>query len=550
MKNIRAVALMLALVWPASVAAETKVVLLLQNRLGPDGQSVARSATSAIANALGQERRLALVRPEALERRGLSTDSPLSPDRAAALAQTLQAEVAVAGSLFVAAYQIEARLLATTTGALIGQETIKGSEHQIFDVVDVLGTRLASHLQNSGHTSFAVLPCINFAGDSYRLFVRGLADILSANLSQATGLNASERAEIDKGLTAFNPPLDDEDAIALGKWLGTDAVLVCSFAEILALEVQALESHTGTVLVTRRVEGPMREIPHLADEFGSKLAQSIAAVYKDIRKVAVLYFQNHADAQYDGFVQGIADMMMTSLGQSQQLKLTERVQIDKAVENFDLELSGAIDTETAVEVGTWLGADAVVLGSFTKFGELYRIDARLIDAETGELLLAQNVRGAKDEVIALVDQLGAKLIKRFDEEQRTVDIGIGTIVIHFRFTKSEMGERPAYHHICKLYVDNQYMGMSLVVSALDEEVKLFAKTLKAGPRQVRIVHGYVKDGAWDGEMPVQPVKFHIGVEPDGATTIRYAFETGWFEDKYIYYHRGEIPTASSLHVGP
>ena len=251
-------------------------------------------------------------------------------------------------------------------------------------------------------------------------------------------------------------------------------------------------------------------------------------------KVAVLYFENHTSEKYESFVHGIADMLITSLGQSAKLTLIERVQIDRAMANFHIELNGPIDTETAVEVGAWLGADAVVLGSFVAFGETYRIDARLIDAQTGELLIAQNVRGPEENVIAMVDQLGLKLVESVDDRRTELEGGTGTLRIRFKTTKSEMGERPVYYHICKLYVDGKYMGMSPVVRQTDAWAELFSKSLRAGKHAVGVIHGYVKRGDWDGKMPLQPRNFQVTIEPETSTTLEYSFQIGWFEDQFVY----------------
>jgi TolB-like protein len=91
------------------------------------------------------------------------------------------------------------------------------------------------------------------------------------------------------------------------------------------------------------------------------------------------------------------------------------VQIETAMRNFNLEMSGPIDPKTAVQVGAWLGADAVVLGSFLRFGDVYRIDARMIDAETGEVLAADSESGAENAVMGMVDDLGAALVARFQD---------------------------------------------------------------------------------------------------------------------------------------
>ena len=63
--------------------------------------------------------------------------------------------------------------------------------------------------------------------------------------------------------------------------------------------------------------------------------------------------------------------------------------------NFNVEMSGPIDSETAVEVGNWFGADTVVIGSFLRFGEIFRRDARMIDAQTGEVTVAESVAAVR-----------------------------------------------------------------------------------------------------------------------------------------------------------
>ena len=51
---------------------------------------------------------------------------------------------------------------------------------------------------------------------------------------------------------------------------------------------------------------------------------------------------------------------------------------------------------------------------------------------------------------------------------------------------------------------------------------------------MKIVHGFVKDGSWDGEMPEQPRPFSVSVEAEVTTSMRYEYRVGWFEDQYVY----------------
>jgi len=110
----------------------------------------------------------------------------------------------------------------------------------------------------------------------------------------------------------------------------------------------------------------------------------------------------------------------------------------------------------------------------------------------------------------------------------------GELQVRFMVTKTEMGERYIYHHICKLYVDGKYLGTSPVVQQAEAWTTLFSKKVRAGKHEVQVVHGFVKDGGWDGEQPEQPRVFQVVVEPGHTTPIQYSFEVGWFTDQYRY----------------
>ena len=51
-----------------------------------------------------------------------------------------------------------------------------------------------------------------------------------------------------------------------------------------------------------------------------------------------------------------------------------------------LQLTGVVDTETAVQLGKILGAKTLLLGNVDKFGGKYHVTARLVETETGEVI--------------------------------------------------------------------------------------------------------------------------------------------------------------------
>jgi hypothetical protein len=212
------------------------------------------------------------------------------------------------------------------------------------------------------------------------------------------------------------------------------------------------------------------------------------------------------------------------------------MQIDKAMQNFAFELEGPINPEQTVKLGEWLGADAIVLGSFTEFGKTFRLDARLVDARTGELLAGQSVKGEEGTVISMIDQLGRSLLESFLGKAAELKGQTGTLVINFRISVTPMTERRILPHICKLYVDGKFMGESPVVRSKDGWKTIFSQELRAGPHKIEIVHGYVskEENKWAGKLDKQPEIFQVSIEPNSTATIQYEYEVGWFKDNYEY----------------
>lgn len=121
-------------------------------------------------------------------------------------------------------------------------------------------------------------------------------------------------------------------------------------------------------------------------------------------KVAVLDFKSIIASEDLGIA--VAEILRTELVGLGDYTVIERGMLEQIVEEQSLQLSGAIDSETAVEIGKLAGAKLVVTGSIVKTGSVYTINARFIDVETGVAKIGQNIRGqGEDEISNMVHQL-------------------------------------------------------------------------------------------------------------------------------------------------
>src|SRR5947208_1704548 len=65
---------------------------------------------------------------------------------------------------------------------------------------------------------------------------------------------------------------------------------------------------------------------------------------------------------------GIANMLLTELVQNGTYTLIERTQVDRILNEQNLQQEGRADASTAAKLGRLLGGDAVIIGSLNQFG--------------------------------------------------------------------------------------------------------------------------------------------------------------------------------------
>lgn len=109
--------------------------------------------------------------------------------------------------------------------------------------------------------------------------------------------------------------------------------------------------------------------------------------------------------------------------------LVERSQLEKAFEEMELSMSGAVDDETAVEIGKITGAEYILLSSLAFSDGKYHISMRVVSVATTKITNT-SVKSAQSfsNVDKLVEEtvsylLGAGLEKKPVDHYFTLDIG-------------------------------------------------------------------------------------------------------------------------------
>lgn len=127
--------------------------------------------------------------------------------------------------------------------------------------------------------------------------------------------------------------------------------------------------------------------------------------------LAVLDFDNHSgDARYNPLGKGLAAMMVTDLAEVPSLQLVERDRLQDLMEEMELQQSHNFDPATAQEVGLLIGAEYVVFGSIAAIQPRVRLDTRIVQVSTGEIVKTAEVTGGENRLFELQEKLAEELI--------------------------------------------------------------------------------------------------------------------------------------------
>ncbi len=141
----------------------------------------------------------------------------------------------------------------------------------------------------------------------------------------------------------------------------------------------------------------------------------VFAFHSYAKTIAISYFDNSSgDAKYNALSKGIADMLITDLSKVKGVTIVEREKLEKLIQEIKLGQSKYFDQSTAQKLGKGLGAQNILTGSFYVLDNVIRLDARLIDVQTGGVIFAEQVSGNKNNFFALHQQLANLLAKNIN----------------------------------------------------------------------------------------------------------------------------------------
>lgn len=134
-----------------------------------------------------------------------------------------------------------------------------------------------------------------------------------------------------------------------------------------------------------------------------------------------------AVADFDGFLLGeagnsapvgkaVSNMLITELSQREGIDVIERYRLQELLREQQLSLSGRVDASTMQEVGNLVGAGYLVFGQVSGVGNSMRMDVRLVDSETSEVLEVQKLTDSPEQLLGMVERIADMFMEQLDLE--------------------------------------------------------------------------------------------------------------------------------------
>lgn len=154
-------------------------------------------------------------------------------------------------------------------------------------------------------------------------------------------------------------------------------------------------------------------------------------------KIAVLDFENvSGNARYTGLGKAMSSMLITDIEANtakQKVQFIERGQIQKILKEQNFQSTKAVDKSSAVKTGKILGVKYLLIGDIFVLNDQLVINARLTNAETGEITFSKKQEGKLSEWLKIKTNIAIQLSKSLSLPFKTPsmndkEVGEATII--------------------------------------------------------------------------------------------------------------------------
>ena len=187
---------------------------------------------------------------------------------------------------------------------------------------------------------------------------------------------------------------------------------------------------------------------------------------------AIFAFEERGSGVKD-YGRKVSDILFASLVADPNLVLVDRDDMNKTLAEHELNLSGMVTPDQAVQVGKLTGAKILITGSIIEADKTLYIVAKIIGTETSRVL-GESVKGnTSDQIAPLVEALAQKVaatIGKRATELIAKEVTTGDRIAALKKTLGD-GKRP----VVLVKIAERHVGQATIDPAAQTEITLFCK---------------------------------------------------------------------------
>ena len=138
-------------------------------------------------------------------------------------------------------------------------------------------------------------------------------------------------------------------------------------------------------------------------------------ILENKKVIAVLPFMNNTgDEAYDHWEYGISELLISSLSTSNELTVVDNQTITDVIQNVENLQAASIGPDMAKQVASRIQVKSYIYGNYLMAGSTFRINLKLIETKTNEVLKTVHVEGKTDSIFSMVDMLSDAIMDHLE----------------------------------------------------------------------------------------------------------------------------------------
>ncbi|MCG2661071.1 MAG: CsgG/HfaB family protein [Kiritimatiellae bacterium] len=205
-----------------------------------------------------------------------------------------------------------------------------------------------------------------------------------------------------------------------------------------------------------------------AEEQPKAQTDKTTAVYP----TAIFAFQERGSGVKD-YGAKAADILFASLAANPALFLVDRADMHKTLQEHELNLSGIVTPDQAVQIGKLTGAKILVTGSVIDADKTLYVVAKIIGTETSRVLGASVKGKSSDDLVPLVEQLAKQVADIIAKQADQLVAKEVKMEDRIAALKKQLGD--AKRPVIAINVNERHVGQATIDPAAETELALFCK---------------------------------------------------------------------------